>query len=944
MSNCLSTAVLVLAILPNFAGEISAQTVTGKILGIVSDPTGARISDAIVSAQGADGKSETAKTDPVGAFELQGLRPGDYVVTVTARGFEVASRVVRVAGGESQKLDIELAIAKRDEKIDVTGEASRVDTEPANNANAIVLKEKDLEMLSEDPDELKLQLQMLAGAVGGQGGQIYVDGFAGGRLPPKSAIRQIRINQDPYSAEYETPGIGRIEVLTKPGGAQFRSLLSFWYNNAKLNSTSPFLTQRPAYQTGMFSGSLGGPLTKKSSFQLDIDWRNVDDSSIVTALILDGSFNPINYSQAIPNPRLLAAENIRVDSQINASNIFFARYEYSREKEKNDGTGQLYLPSQAFDINKSEHTFQISDTMILSSRMTNETKLQYKLVRVGQTPRSGLPQVSVLGAFIGGGSNLGGSSLDQQHCELQNNTSIDEGKHFLRFGGLLRLSTETERSTANFNGTFIFSSLKEFQTTQRGLSGGLSAEQIRAGGGGAEQFSITIGRPSVSGTMLDAGVFFLDNWRVRPNVIVAYGLRYETQNEISDHMDFAPRLSLAWAFGRGQKASPRNVVRLGVGVFYARFAQGLALNARQLNGQNQRQVIFQDPNFYPSVPDLGTLEGSVTAPTIYRIDPNLGAPYLLQSSFSYERQLPKDTRLAITYLNSRGGRQLLSTNINAPLPGTFDISNPSSGIRPFPNSGNIYEYESRGRFEQNQLTVNVAMSGLRRARLTGSYAFGYVNSNTAGPGSFPSNQFDISQDYGRASYDVRHQFDFGGTVDLPFGFYMNPLILFTSGQPYNITVGQDLNGDSIFNDRPAYATDLKRKSVVNTRYGALDSAPLPGQRIIPPNLGAAPSRFAINLRLVKAFALGKKEIVSQAPSGSAENGKSMASIYKNAWRPLYAIRFELIAKNVFNHPNLGLPVGNLSSSFFGNSISLAGSPFSTTAADRQIVLRAVFRF
>jgi Carboxypeptidase regulatory-like domain len=935
------TVLSLLAILFSFAGQLPAQTGAGRIFGNASDPAGARVAQAAVSAKSADGQASSAKTDSSGTFELAGLRPGKYTISVTAPGFEVAAKDVLVVAGQSQKLEVSLAIAKREEKIDVRDETTRVDTDPTNNAGAIVLKEKDLEMLSEDPDELKLQLQMMAGAsAGGLGGQIYVDGFSGSRLPPKSAIREIRINQDPFSAEYDRPGFGRIEVLTKPGASQFHSLFSYRYNNSKFNSTSPFSAQRPVYHTELFSGSLGGPLTSRSSFQFDIDRNSVNDSSIITASILDASFNPLRFSQAVPNPRLFTAVGFRVDYQINPNNIFFARYEYAGQNEKNDGTGQFALASQGFDITKGEHTFQFSDTMILSSRMTNETRFQYRLVRDAQTPQSALPQTSVAGAFIGGGSNLGSTTSDQHHYEFQDYTSIDTGKHFVRFGGQLRLSAETDSSTANFNGTFTFPSLNAFQITQGGLNAGLSPQQIRAAGGGAEQFSIIAGQPKISNAMFDAGAFVLDNWKLRPNVIFGFGLRYELQNEIHDLTNLAPRLSLAWGIHPGKKSSPKSVLRLGFGVFYTRFGQSLALSAQQLNGDNQRKVIVQNPDFFPNIPSAGELANSLTSPAIYRIDPGLRAPYTIQSSVSYERQLPKATRLAVTYLNSRGGRQLLSTNINAPLPGTFDIADPASGVRPLPNSGNIYQYEARGRFEQNQLTVNLTTNGLSKARLNGSYTLSFANSNTAGANSFPSNQFDINQDYGRASYDVRHQLNFGGQVDLPLGFYINPFLLFSSGQPFNISLGRDLNGDSIFNDRPAFATDLSRSSVVKTRYGVFDTAPLPGQRIIPPNLATGPARFTINLRLVKAFALGKKEISSP---DTADN-KKHESIYKNAWRPLYAIRFELIANNAFNLLNLATPVGNLSSPFFGSSISLAGGPFSTTAAKRQIILRTVFRF
>jgi hypothetical protein len=220
--------------------------------------------------------------------------------------------------------------------------------------------------------------------------------------------------------------------------------------------------------------------------------------------------------------------------------------------------------------------------------------------------------------------------------------------------------------------------------------------------------------------------------------------------------------------------------------------------------------------------------------------------------------------------------------------------------------------------------------------LNGNYTLNYANSNTAGANSFLSNPFDIDQDYGRAAYDIRHRLNLSSRIDLPFGFYSDLFLLITSGQPFNITIGRDLNGDTIFNDRPGFASNLARPSVMITQFGAFDTRPIPGETIIPPNIGNGPIQETLNLRLAKAFSLGNKEV-------SASSNKS-GNIYKDAWRPLYAIRFEAIANNVFNHPNLSAPIGNLNSPLFGKSTGLAGSPFSSTASSRQLFMRVVFRF
>src|SRR5436853_7858070 len=175
---------------------------------------------------------------------------------------------------------------------------------------------------------------------------------------------------------------------------------------------------------------------------------------------------------------------------------------------------------------------------------------------------------------------------------------MQRGKHSSRFGGQVRVVAQNDKTNSNFNGSFTFASLTAFQITQQGLLQGLTPAQIRAAGGGAEQFAIVSGRPSVTNTMFDAGAFFQDNWKLRPNVTFNYGLRYETQNEIRDHFDFAPRLGLAMGIHPGKGSITKTVLKMGFGIFYTRFAQNLALNSLRLDGNNQREFIVQNPDFF----------------------------------------------------------------------------------------------------------------------------------------------------------------------------------------------------------------------------------------------------------------------------------------------------------------------------------------------------------
>jgi hypothetical protein len=963
------------------ATNLRAQTVTGSLNGVVTDPSSAVIAKAAVRLVNSAGQFLDTTTNKDGFYEFKGLAPGTYAVKAVAKGFALfTNESVEVLPGQSQQLNISLTIQIEEQKVEVTDTSTKVDVDPSNNAGTVVMKGKDLEALSDDPDELQSELQALAGpSAGPNGGQIYIDGFTAGQLPPKASIREIRINQNPFSSEYDKLGYGRVEILTKPGTDQLHGQVFLTGNTEALNTRNPFegSSAQPGYYSTQFSANLGGSLGKKASFFTNIERRDQRELSVVNTPFVDPTtFQITQISEAEPNPRARTNFSQRFDYQVTPGNTLTARYQYWRNNENGDGVGAFSLPSVGYNSLNTEHTVQISDTQVLSARTINETRFQFVHEEANQNPLSGAPTIQIQGAFVSGGSSSGLDHDTQNRYELQNITYMNFGKHAIKYGGRLRVTEEENASNGKFNGVYSFGSrlnpssacavpnppstcqisgIQAFQITLQDIAAGNSATQ---NGGGASFYSLNsnaAGTAIADETWVDGALFLQDDWRLRQNVTLSYGLRYETQNNLGDHADLAPRIGIAWGLGgSGKNKSPNTVLRFGYGIFYDRFTSDLVLQQQLQNGLIQQQFLVQNPAFFDPNKAVLLSQSTAAPQTVYVQNPNIHSPYTMQTGVTVERQLTKSANLSVTYLNSRGVHQFFTNFTNAHGPGVD------------PPTVFDYQYQSGGLFKQNQIIVNSSVRMGQKLSLFGYYTLNYANSDTSGPGYIPSNPPNLTPDYGRASFDVRHRVFFGGSVGLPIGFRVSPFMIASSGSPFNITTGQDFYGDAVFNIRATTGNCSNGATgVKQTAYGCFNLATLPGQDGIPINSFTGPGRFTLNLRLSKTFGFGQKKEATNAggpggPStgtfgrgpggggggprggGGGDRGGGMFGGVPSNSR--YNLMFSVNARNVFNNVNVSNPIGNLSSPLFGQSNALVGGPFSSSTANRRIDLQVSFNF
>ena len=413
-------------------------------------------------------------------------------------------------------------------------------TDPSANRDALIFDSARLATFSDDDSTLQRQLLALVGDGEPGSAQIFVDGFSGARFPPKNTIREIRINQNPFSAQYDRRGMGRIEVFTKPGTSKLHGSVNVSGNDRSFNASNPYAGVQPLYHSETLDANLNGPLNKRTSYFLGASTADNESNIPVNAVALDANLTPVAISQAVPNPQTSRTYSSRLDRQFGEKDTLIGRYEYNSLDLRNGGVGQLTLASQGYNSNTAAQTLQVGNTLAQGAHLVNETRFQYIRTRALQTANDSSPSLIVQGSFNGGGSPAQTFRNNTDTYEFQDYLSLDRGKHLLRAGARYRLFRDANVSTANYNGQYIFPTLGAYQITLNGQQQGLSPAAIRALGGGATQFNLTAGTPSATVLTGDLGVYFEDEWKPQPDFTLTAGVRLETQTAIPDHFDPGP--------------------------------------------------------------------------------------------------------------------------------------------------------------------------------------------------------------------------------------------------------------------------------------------------------------------------------------------------------------------------------------------------------------------
>ena len=801
---------------------------TAALSGTVSDESGAVVPAATVTLHGLRGLARTASAGGDGSFSFAGLAPGDYSLTASAPQLVMPQALKVTLGLSGQTVDLQLKVAATAATVTIQENAGpAVSTEASSNASATIVTGDDLQSLSDDPDDLQADLEALAGPSAGPGGnEIFVDGFSGGQLPPKDSIREVRLNSNPFSPEYDKVGLGRIEIFTKPGTDSFHGTVTYNLGTDRWNSRNPYAAQKAPFLLQETENNFSGPITKRSSFTFDLSRNAVDNGSVSNGVTLDPqTLTATPFTSVLKTPQRYFLARPRVDYQLNDNNYLSVRYQLAHVDIQDQGIGAFDLISRGYHLLNHYDTAQAVETSVHGTTV-NETRFQFHRWGLSTYANTEGPAIQVLGAFNGGAAASPHNRDLQRAYEFQNNTTIVHGAHVFRFGTRMRAITDDSYWRQNFNGAFTFSGalgpeldssnqpvlagsgqpvlvqitgIEQYRRTVLFQRLGDTPSQIRALGGGASLFTITGGTPQTNANRFDIGTFAGDDWRLRPNLTLNLGIRIENQTNIHDHLDPAPRIGLAWAPGATPTRPGKIVLRGGFGIFYDRFKVENTVTGLRYNGIVQQQYVITNPDFYPNVPAPGSLGVSASRQSIQEVDSHLRSPYLMQSALTLERQLPKSTTLAITWTNAHGLHLLRSQDINAPFPGTYTGS--GTGVYPYPGQGPILLMGSGGLYNQNQVSFNVNSKLNAALSLYSTYVLSKAMSNTDGL-TFPANPYDFTGEYGPASTDVRHRVVFGGSINTKWNLRFNPLVTWLTGAPFNITTGGDPYGTTLFTARP----------------------------------------------------------------------------------------------------------------------------------------------
>jgi hypothetical protein len=856
------TATFLVPVTPEDDEQSSQPARTSPIRLTVMDQTGAVIVGAIVTVvPEKGGQTLQTVTDDKGQARLD-VPQGEYRIAVESVGFDVFRlEQQRVRGGGIRR-DVTLTIAGMMEEIEVGQDPQESNTDPRGSAFSTVLTREQIDQLPDDPDQLEEALREMAGP----GASIRVNGFRRGGLPPKDQIREIRFRQNAYAADTHESSNFSVDITTQPGSRGWRSSVTVGFRDESLDARNAFAPSKADEETRRGQFSLDGPIWKnRTSLELNVDGYDAFEARPIVATTPEG---PISGSVQQPSQR--ANVRLGVDHALSKTQTLRAEFETRGVDAGAQGLRDLDLPERAYSRTNRERRYGVQVKGTIGKRAFNELRAEVRWIDTDTVPDSLAPAVKVNGAFNAGGAQTQGGR-ESREIELAQNLDYSRGKHTVRAGYLFESGSYTSDDIRNAGGTFTFANLDAYEASA------------------PSTYTRRVGNPLVSYAQNQAAWFVQDDFRVRKDLTLSFGVRHEWQDHVDSFWNIAPRGGFAWSPFRNGKTTFRG----GAGIFFNWMDASVYEETLQVDGTRLQDIVIRNPG-YPTIID-GGIEEFLPRGRV-QLAEEITMPRITQVSLGIERTLGPQMRLNATYFYRDGDSLLRGRDVNAPGP---------DGVRPEPRVGTVTESQSTGSSRAHQLVVGFNVPGPnQRFFVGGNYTLSFVRDDGDGPFSLPADNLQPDE-WGPSRSDVRHRVGSFLSVRLPWSLRASGSIRVESAPPYNVTTGRDDNGDTIFTDRP---TGVGRNSARADEY------------------------VDLNLRLGYAFGFGKRSDRGPGGGGGGGGGPVVVRIGERGGAgggmPFMSDRTKLVscevyasATNLLNRTNFAGYSGVITSPYYGQPTS-----------------------
>ena len=769
----------------SIAGQVAPSVRT--ISGSVQDASGASLVGAEVELDRPDG-APVSKTisDGVGGFTFKNIPSGAYSILIQLRGFKDTKVNVAAPVGRPLRITLPVASVQTDVTVTASDSSAEISTELSQNQNGASLDQNALDRLPVfDMDYITTFSRFLdSDSTGTNGVSLVVNGVeANGPGVTTSAVQNVKINQNPYSALFSRPGRARIEITTKGGTAKLHGSANFLYRDSFFDARNPFAVVKPAEQRTYYEGSLTGPLSpsKKTTFLLALDKDSDNQQAIVDAV---GPNGPIHENVPFPTKHYFLSG--RVFHDYRQADQFWIGYSYEHQTVHNQLVGGTVLPEAGTNTSFFEHEINVGQIYVFNPKFVNQLHF---LVGHNENQTHSIsenPQIAVSGAFTGGGAQAD-ARRTEYHFDGTDIATYTRGKQEIRFGiDIPDISRRGFDDFTNQAGTYSFASISDYNT--------------------GNPFSLLVQRGNGHVAFLEKtfALVLEDNVRFTPGFSASLGVRYYWQNYFHDVAhNFAPRVSFAYA----PSAKSKTVIRGGAGVFFDRSGPRPIADLLHFDGVRLKRFIVLNPTYPATESEIDAVPTSLVT-----LDPRAIIPYSIQFGIGIERQLTLGSSISANYVGTRGVHLFRSIDANAPLP-------PDYGARPNSALGQDRQIQSEGSLEAKSLELGFRGRVGSFFQGQAQFTLGKIYNNTSGVTYFPADSYAPDADWSRSDNDRRNKFDLLGTFTAKSWFDFGTALSLYSGKPVDVTTGNDENHDSLPEDRPA---GVPRNSLHGPGYIDLD--------------------------------------------------------------------------------------------------------------------------